>query len=54
MEVRFAKETDADTIARFNQAMALETENKVLADEVIGAGVRALMQNPRDGFYVVA
>ncbi|MCP3952258.1 MAG: GNAT family N-acetyltransferase, partial [Desulfobacterales bacterium] len=46
--------TDADTIARFNQAMALETENKVLADEVIGAGVRALMQNPRDGFYVVA
>jgi len=54
MEVRFAKKTDADTIARFNQAMALETEDKALADEVIGAGVRTLMDNPRDGFYVVA
>lgn len=54
MEVRFATIADADTIARFNQAMALETENKTLADEVIGAGVRALLENPRDGFYVVA
>jgi len=54
MEVRFATVEDADTIARFNQAMALETENKVLADEVIGAGVRTLLKNPRDGFYVVA
>lgn len=54
MEVRFAALEDANTIARFNQAMALETENKVLADEVIGTGVRTLMQNPRDGFYVVA
>ncbi len=54
MIVRFATQADADTIARFNQAMALETESKVLADEVISAGVRTLMDNPRDGFYVVA
>ena len=54
MEIRFATSKDAATIARFNQAMALETENKVLDDAVIGAGVRALMDNPRDGFYVVA
>ena len=54
MEVRFATIADADTIAGFNQAMAMETENKRLAGEVIGAGVRALMENPRDGFYVVA
>ncbi len=54
MEVRFATKTDAATIARFNQAMALETESKVLADEVIDTGVRTLMDNPRDGFYVVA
>ncbi len=54
MEIRFATAEDADTIARFNQAMAMETENKVLAGEVIGTGVRTLMQNPRDGFYVVA
>jgi len=54
MEVRLATAEDAATIARFNQAMALETESKALPDAVIGAGVRALMENPRDGFYVVA
>lgn len=54
MEIRYATLADADTIARFNQTMALETENKMLADEVINPGVRALMENPRNGFYVVA
>jgi len=54
MEIRYANLADADTIARFNQAMALETEDKILEDEVINTGVRALMENPRDGFYVVA
>ena len=54
MEIRFATVEDVDVIAGFNQAMALETENKVLPDAVIGAGVRTLMENPRDGFYVVA
>jgi ribosomal protein S18 acetylase RimI-like enzyme len=54
MEVRFATPDDAGIIAGFNQAMALETENKVLPDEVINTGVRTLMDNPRDGFYVVA
>ena len=54
MEIRYATLADADTIARFNQSMALETENKVLADEVINTGVRALIENPRNGFYVVA
>jgi len=54
VEIRFAAIADADTIAGFNQAMAMETENKVLPDEVIAAGVRALLENPRDGFYVVA
>ena len=53
-EVRFATVEDTDTIARFNQAMALETENRQLAEEVITAGVRTLLKNPRDGFYVVA
>ena len=54
LNVRFAKIEDADTIARFNRAMALETENKTLAENVISAGVRSLFENPRDGFYVVA
>ena len=54
MVIRTAKIKDAGIIARFNQAMALETENRQLADEVITAGVRTLLKNPRDGFYVVA
>lgn len=54
MEIRYASLADADTIARFNQAMARETEDKILEDEVINTGVRALMENPRNGFYVVA
>ncbi len=45
---------DAATIASFNAAMALETEHKVLMPEVIGAGVRRLIENPAMGFYIVA
>jgi len=45
---------DADTIAAFNAAMALETEGKELLPEVIGAGVRRLMASPSLGFYIVA
>jgi ribosomal protein S18 acetylase RimI-like enzyme len=45
---------DADTIAAFNSAMALETEGKALIPEVIGAGVRRLIGMPSLGFYVVA
>lgn len=45
---------DADTIAAFNAAMAQETEGKTLIPEVIGAGVRRLIEMPSLGFYVVA
>ena len=45
---------DADTIAAFNAAMALETEGKELIPEVIGAGVRRLLETPSRGFYIVA
>lgn len=45
---------DADAIAAFNAAMALETEGKALIPEVIGAGVRRLIGMPSLGFYVVA
>ena len=54
MVIRTAKIEDTGIIAQFNQAMAFETENRQLADEVITAGVRTLLKNPRDGFYVVA
>jgi GNAT superfamily N-acetyltransferase len=45
---------DAETIARFNAQMAHETEGKELIPEVIGAGVRRLLDTPSLGFYLVA
>jgi ribosomal protein S18 acetylase RimI-like enzyme len=52
--VRKADLADAPQIARFNQAMALETERKHLDDATIQAGVRALFGRPDQGFYLVA
>ncbi|HEY8049311.1 MAG TPA: GNAT family N-acetyltransferase [Ramlibacter sp.] len=54
LHVRRGEMRDADTIARFNAAMARETEGKELIDEVIGAGVRRLLATPSLGFYLVA
>ena len=45
---------DAADIARFNAAMALETEHKVLDAVVLRAGVEAALADPRHGFYLVA
>jgi ribosomal protein S18 acetylase RimI-like enzyme len=54
MNLRLAAPADAQALVEFNCAMALETEGKRLLPEVIGAGVRSLLGNPRAGFYVVA
>jgi ribosomal protein S18 acetylase RimI-like enzyme len=54
LKIRRASRKDARTLAEFNSAMALETERKVLMPRVIGAGVRALLAQPRAGFYVIA
>ncbi len=54
IHIRFARQEDAETIARFNTAMARETEELVLDPLTIGAGVRALFENPAHGFYIVA
>jgi ribosomal protein S18 acetylase RimI-like enzyme len=54
VSIRKAELRDADTIAAFNSAMALETEDKVLLPERVGAGVRRLLNDPSLGFYVVA
>lgn len=51
---RRGTQRDADTIASFNAAMALETEGKELIPEVIGTGVRRLIGMPSLGFYLVA
>jgi ribosomal protein S18 acetylase RimI-like enzyme len=54
LTLRKAELRDADVIARFNAAMALETEGKVLLPERIDPGVRRLLGEPSLGFYVVA
>ena len=54
LQLRRGEMRDADTIANFNAAMALETEGKGLIPEVIGAGVRRLIETPSLGFYLVA
>lgn len=52
--VRTTTLDDAPTISQFNQLMAMETENKTLAAEIIDNGVKRLMQKPEYGFYLIA
>ena len=51
---RRARTADAGVIAAFNQAMALETEHKLLDAAVVRAGVQAVLDDDRRGFYLVA
>jgi ribosomal protein S18 acetylase RimI-like enzyme len=52
--IRRAVESDAESIIRFNTAMALETEQKALPEHKIRPGVTALFRKPEYGFYLVA
>jgi ribosomal protein S18 acetylase RimI-like enzyme len=52
--VRNAHEQDIDMLARFNIAMARETEDKVLSPAKVRAGMRAVIRHPDHGFYLVA
>jgi ribosomal protein S18 acetylase RimI-like enzyme len=54
LTIRRAEARDADAIAAFNRAMALETEGKALIPELVAAGVRRLLADPSLGFYLVA
>lgn len=49
-----ATPSHAETIARFNQRMAEETEDKSLAWDVILPGVNAIFDDESLGFYLVA
>lgn len=51
--IRTGEPRDSEIIADFNQAMALETENKVLKKNIIRRGVARLIDNPAMGFYLV-
>src|SRR5262245_5607718 len=52
--IREAQGADAETLARFNEAMALETERLRLDPLTIRAGVRAVLADPARGRYFVA
>ena len=52
--IRPAHAEDAVDIARFNVAMALETEGKALDPARLRAGVDAVLADARHGFYLVA
>jgi GNAT superfamily N-acetyltransferase len=54
IQIRIASASDAEHLVRFNAAMALETERKVLLADVIRAGVHHLLTHPEMGFYVIA
>ena len=54
ISVRLATVADAKNLIAFNQAMALETENKQLAEDKITNGVNAVFADEKKGFYVVA
>ena len=53
MIIRRATAQDAGELAEFNINMARETEGVELKPEVIRAGVRAMIDNPQMGFYLV-
>ena len=54
MNIRLAQRSDTDALVGFNQAMAVETEGKVLDAKVLRPGVEAVFTDPSKGFYVVA
>jgi GNAT superfamily N-acetyltransferase len=52
--IRRATAADAETIARFNAALAWESEQKTLDAAVLARGVRAVLADPGKGFYTLA
>ncbi len=54
LTIRRATVDDAETLARFNEAMARETEDKPLDPDTVRAGVRGVFDKPEQAFYLVA
>lgn len=52
--IRRAVRADIDLLARFNQQMAKESEDKPLPFERIRAGIVALFERPSEGYYLIA
>ena len=54
VSVRIGKPSDIESIVKFNQAIAWETEQKKLSLPLLIKGVRTVLENSEYGFYVVA
>jgi ribosomal protein S18 acetylase RimI-like enzyme len=54
MKIRRANPNDVASLVSFNQAMALETENKELDGNTLTAGVKGILEHQARGFYLVA
>jgi GNAT superfamily N-acetyltransferase len=53
LRVRDAVVADIPFLADCNAAMALETEHKVLARDVLERGIAAVFERPQRGFYLL-
>lgn len=54
IRVRYATRADIESLAEFQQAMALETENRTLDPSTSRQGIAAIFDDPVKGFYIVA
>jgi len=54
MKIRLAEKPDARELVEFNQAMALETEDKFLDPQILQSGVESVFHDAAKGFYIVA
>jgi ribosomal protein S18 acetylase RimI-like enzyme len=54
MNIRRANFEDAKSLVEFNQAMARETEGKMLDAQILQSGVEAVLNDESKGFYAVA
>ena len=52
--IRAANPSDVADLVAWNKAMALETEHKILVTATLERGVRAVFEQPRRGFYLIA
>lgn len=53
-QIQRATWEDREAIARFNQEMALETEDLQLPWDLVLSGVSRMLQDPQRGFYMLA
>lgn len=54
VSIRHSLPSDIPALVRFNSAMALETEGKILDAETIERGVKAVFENSERGIYLIA